>query len=195
MPKCCLVTIPGTECIYFLGMCCQLCYAVGYRHLIISEFFSKSNMLELSPIYIVFFNHYLLSLSDIAKYITFLLKVVFLTSGFFFIYILFTLQFVLDPLLPIAIIYYIVNFSSYIGILQVNAAAEVIYDLVDPTANLIFGAVIDPSLSGQVSNFLFQKSIISLIAVVFKLMSSFKQFLIDAFIKFTKTIQVFYLFL
>jgi len=35
--------------------------------------------------------------------------------------------------------------------LQVNAAAEVIYDLVDPTANLIFGAVIDPSLSGQVS--------------------------------------------
>lgn len=32
-----------------------------------------------------------------------------------------------------------------------NAAAEVIYDLVDPTANLIFGAVIDPSLSGQVS--------------------------------------------
>ena len=32
-----------------------------------------------------------------------------------------------------------------------NAAAEVIYDLVDPSANLIFGAVIDPSLSGQVS--------------------------------------------
>ena len=29
--------------------------------------------------------------------------------------------------------------------------AEVIYDLVDPTVNLIFGAVIDPSLSGQVS--------------------------------------------
>lgn len=34
---------------------------------------------------------------------------------------------------------------------QVNAAAEVIYDLVDPSANLIFGAVIDPSISGQVS--------------------------------------------
>ena len=32
-----------------------------------------------------------------------------------------------------------------------NAAAEVIYDLVDPNANLIFGAVIDPSLSGHVS--------------------------------------------
>ncbi|GAY33150.1 hypothetical protein CUMW_005860 [Citrus unshiu] len=45
-------------------------------------------------------------------------------------------------------------------ILQVNAAAEVIYDLVDPTANLIFGAVIDPSLSGQVS--------ITLIATGFK---------------------------
>lgn len=35
--------------------------------------------------------------------------------------------------------------------MKVNAAAEVIYDLVDPSANLIFGAVIDQSLSGQVS--------------------------------------------
>lgn len=35
--------------------------------------------------------------------------------------------------------------------LQVNTAAEVIYDLVDPSANLIFGAVIDKSLSNQVS--------------------------------------------
>ncbi|PKU65404.1 Cell division protein FtsZ like 2-1, chloroplastic [Dendrobium catenatum] len=34
---------------------------------------------------------------------------------------------------------------------EVNAAAEVIYDLVDPSANLIFGAVIDPSISGHVS--------------------------------------------
>lgn len=34
---------------------------------------------------------------------------------------------------------------------KVNAAAEVIYDLVDPSANLIFGAVVDPSLTGQVS--------------------------------------------
>ena len=32
-----------------------------------------------------------------------------------------------------------------------NAVAEVIYDLVDPSANLIFGVVIDQSLSGQVS--------------------------------------------
>jgi hypothetical protein len=39
---------------------------------------------------------------------------------------------------------------------QVNAAAEIIYDLVDPNANLIFGAVIDPSLSGQVSLGLFR---------------------------------------
>ncbi|KAL6998066.1 Cell division protein FtsZ [Sarracenia purpurea var. burkii] len=46
------------------------------------------------------------------------------------------------------------------GFLQVNAAAEVIYDLVDPNANLIFGAVIDPTLSGQVS--------ITLIATGFK---------------------------
>ncbi|XP_075103741.1 cell division protein FtsZ homolog 2-2, chloroplastic-like [Nicotiana tabacum] len=44
--------------------------------------------------------------------------------------------------------------------LLVNAAAEVIYDLVDPSANLIFGAVIDPSLNGQVS--------ITLIATGFK---------------------------
>jgi cell division GTPase FtsZ len=35
--------------------------------------------------------------------------------------------------------------------LQVNAVAEFIYDLVDPSANLIFGAVIDQSLTGQVS--------------------------------------------
>ncbi|KAG6430582.1 hypothetical protein SASPL_108652 [Salvia splendens] len=42
----------------------------------------------------------------------------------------------------------------------VNAAAEVIYDLVDPSANLIFGAVVDPSLTGQVS--------ITLIATGFK---------------------------
>ena len=34
--------------------------------------------------------------------------------------------------------------------LQVNTAAEVIYDLVDPNANLIFGAVVDESFSGQV---------------------------------------------
>ncbi|KAH7663438.1 Tubulin GTPase protein [Dioscorea alata] len=43
---------------------------------------------------------------------------------------------------------------------EVNAAAEVIYDLVDPSVNLIFGAVIDQSFSGQVS--------ITLIATGFK---------------------------
>ena len=43
-----------------------------------------------------------------------------------------------------------IDLVSY-GTLQVNAAAEVIYDLVDPSANLIFGSVIDPSISGQVS--------------------------------------------
>ncbi len=32
-----------------------------------------------------------------------------------------------------------------------NAAAEVIYELVDPNANLIFGAVVDESLHDQVS--------------------------------------------
>ncbi|KAJ0014533.1 hypothetical protein Pint_20297 [Pistacia integerrima] len=43
---------------------------------------------------------------------------------------------------------------------EVNTAAEVIYDLVDPNANLIFGEVIDPSLNNQVS--------ITLIATGFK---------------------------
>ncbi|XP_024532295.1 cell division protein FtsZ homolog 2-1, chloroplastic [Selaginella moellendorffii] len=43
---------------------------------------------------------------------------------------------------------------------EVNAAAEVIYDLVDPNANLIFGAVVDDSFNGHVS--------ITLIATGFK---------------------------
>ncbi|KAH7439624.1 hypothetical protein KP509_04G069200 [Ceratopteris richardii] len=43
---------------------------------------------------------------------------------------------------------------------EVNAAAEVIYDLVDPNANLIFGAVVDEAYTGQVS--------ITLIATGFK---------------------------
>ncbi|KAK9843759.1 hypothetical protein WJX81_005097 [Elliptochloris bilobata] len=34
---------------------------------------------------------------------------------------------------------------------EVNEAAEVIYELVDPTANLIFGAVVDPRLGQEVS--------------------------------------------
>lgn len=36
-------------------------------------------------------------------------------------------------------------------LVQVNEAAEIIYDLVDPDANLIFGAVIDPSMQDEVS--------------------------------------------
>ncbi|XP_071737912.1 cell division protein FtsZ homolog 2-1, chloroplastic-like [Rutidosis leptorrhynchoides] len=50
--------------------------------------------------------------------------------------------------------------GSDLTLFEVNTAAEVIYDLVDPSANLIFGAVIDPSISGQVS--------ITLIATGFK---------------------------
>ena len=34
---------------------------------------------------------------------------------------------------------------------QVNEAAEIMYDLVDPEANLIFGAVVDPSMTDEVS--------------------------------------------
>jgi len=33
---------------------------------------------------------------------------------------------------------------------QVNEAAETIYELVDPNANLIFGAVVDPALGDAV---------------------------------------------
>lgn len=33
---------------------------------------------------------------------------------------------------------------------EVNAAAETIYDVVDPNANIIFGAVIDPKMEGEV---------------------------------------------
>ncbi|KAJ1419546.1 Tubulin/FtsZ, GTPase domain [Sesbania bispinosa] len=70
-----------------------------------------------------------------------------------------------SPLLDIGIeratgIVWNITGGSDLTLFEVNAAAEVIYDLVDPTANLIFGAVIDPSLSGQVS--------ITLIATGFK---------------------------
>ncbi|KAF7804298.1 cell division protein FtsZ-like protein 2-1, chloroplastic-like [Senna tora] len=70
-----------------------------------------------------------------------------------------------SPLLDIGIeratgIVWNITGGSDLTLFEVNAAAEIIYDLVDPTANLIFGAVIDPSLSGQVS--------ITLIATGFK---------------------------
>lgn len=35
-------------------------------------------------------------------------------------------------------------------VMQVNEAAEIIYDLVDPSANLIFGAVVDKNLQQEV---------------------------------------------
>ncbi|KAF2289725.1 hypothetical protein GH714_038355 [Hevea brasiliensis] len=59
-----------------------------------------------------------------------------------------------SPLLDIGIeratgIVWNITGGSDLTLFEVNAAAEVIYDLVDPTANLIFGAVIDPSISGQ----------------------------------------------
>jgi hypothetical protein len=58
----------------------------------------------------------------------------------------------------------------------VNAAAEVIYELVDPNANLIFGAVVDESLHDQVSLLsgilfltLFCKSFFHLLALKLKI--------------------------
>ncbi|KAK4772927.1 hypothetical protein SAY87_027946 [Trapa incisa] len=70
-----------------------------------------------------------------------------------------------SPLLDIGIeratgIVWNITGGSDLTLFEVNAAAEVIYDLVDQSANLIFGAVIDPSISGQVS--------ITLIATGFK---------------------------
>ncbi|KAL8168205.1 hypothetical protein V2J09_009704 [Rumex salicifolius] len=70
-----------------------------------------------------------------------------------------------SPLLDIGIeratgIVWNITGGTDLTLLEVNAAAEVIYDLVDPNANLIFGAVIDPSITGQVS--------ITLIATGFK---------------------------
>ncbi|CAI0462237.1 unnamed protein product [Linum tenue] len=70
-----------------------------------------------------------------------------------------------SPLLDIGIeratgIVWNITGGNDLTLFEVNAAAEVIYDLVDPTANLIFGAVIDPSFTGQVS--------ITLIATGFK---------------------------
>ncbi|KAG6525420.1 cell division protein FtsZ homolog 2-1, chloroplastic-like [Zingiber officinale] len=61
-----------------------------------------------------------------------------------------------SPLLDIGIeratgIVWNITGGNDLTLFEVNAAAEVIYDLVDPNANLIFGAVIDQSLGGQVS--------------------------------------------
>ncbi|KAA8544240.1 hypothetical protein F0562_022252 [Nyssa sinensis] len=70
-----------------------------------------------------------------------------------------------SPLLDIGIeratgIVWNITGGNDLTLFEVNAAAEVIYDLVDPNANLILGAVIDQSLSSQVS--------ITLIATGFK---------------------------
>ncbi|GAB4856467.1 Cell division protein FtsZ [Ancistrocladus abbreviatus] len=56
-----------------------------------------------------------------------------------------------SPLLDIGIeratgIVWNITGGSDLTLFEVNATAEVIYDLVDPGANLIFGAVIDPSV-------------------------------------------------
>ncbi|MBA0553084.1 hypothetical protein Golob_012301 [Gossypium lobatum] len=59
-----------------------------------------------------------------------------------------------SPLLDIGIeratgIVWNITGGTDLTLFEVNAAAEVIYDLVHPKANLIFGAVIDPSPCGQ----------------------------------------------
>ncbi|KAI8472295.1 MAG: plastid division protein FtsZ2 [Monoraphidium minutum] len=61
-----------------------------------------------------------------------------------------------SPLLEVGIeqatgIVYNITGPEDMTLFEVNAAAEIIYDLVDPDANLIFGAVVDPSLEDEVS--------------------------------------------
>ena len=34
---------------------------------------------------------------------------------------------------------------------QINTAAEVIYEAVDPNANIIFGSLVDPSMTGEIA--------------------------------------------
>lgn len=34
---------------------------------------------------------------------------------------------------------------------EINAAAEVIYEAVDPNANIIFGALVDESMNGEIA--------------------------------------------
>ncbi|KAF0925006.1 hypothetical protein E2562_015324 [Oryza meyeriana var. granulata] len=63
-----------------------------------------------------------------------------------------------SPLLDIGIeratgIVWNITGGNDLTLTEVNAAAEVIYDLVDPGANLIFGSVIDPSYTGQLEQF------------------------------------------
>ncbi|GMH35536.1 hypothetical protein BSKO_03404 [Bryopsis sp. KO-2023] len=61
-----------------------------------------------------------------------------------------------SPLLDVGIeratgIVWNITGPSDMTLFEVNEAAEIIYDLVDPSANLIFGAVVDRSLQQEVS--------------------------------------------
>lgn len=61
-----------------------------------------------------------------------------------------------SPLLDVGIeratgIVWNITGPSDMTLFEVNEAAEIIYDLVDPSANLIFGAVVDKSLQQEVN--------------------------------------------
>jgi len=61
-----------------------------------------------------------------------------------------------SPLLDVGIeratgIVWNITGGSDLTLHEVNEAAEIIYDLVDPNANLIFGAVIDDAMEGEIS--------------------------------------------
>ena len=63
-------------------------------------------------------------------------------------------------ILPVAVIYFaslrrlclLVTIPvTELNIFQINAAAEVIYEAVDTNANIIFGALVDDSMSGEIA--------------------------------------------
>ena len=64
------------------------------------------------------------------------------------------------PFLTLCIVSSTTTVSSY----QINAAAEVIYEAVDPNANIIFGALVDESMNGEIA--------ITVIATGFPVMST-----------------------
>eukprot|EP00958_Prasinococcus_capsulatus_P021860 scaffold3030_cov305-Prasinococcus_capsulatus_cf.AAC.4 len=68
-----------------------------------------------------------------------------------------------SPLLDVGIeratgIVWNITGGSDLTLHEVNEAAEIIYDLVDPNANLIFGAVIDDAMEGARSSLLQARS-------------------------------------
>ena len=67
--------------------------------------------------------------------------------SFHYLSILFPLP--LYPLFISSLFFF--HFLSLIFVFKINAAAEVIYEAVDPNANIIFGALVDESMNGEIA--------------------------------------------